>query len=323
MHDVYSIRPHVQILTRAAIHLPNFSDHERINRIYDLLGPTPRLCINYLIDPPELARYEDDIRKALSSITLETLEKLFKDSSSLAMDDIPSKICLISRNNVEDMASLSIVKPITPSIQSRLAGQIRTLERREQIRLFKKFAKVPSSRGVAGVLFEAAAQLKLQDGMKLELIPMVRLSPTKKIPQPQWYSSHIHLHNKLLEASRQRALQQKIVIHVNPSQTLEYTDDGLSSIEPDIFYVPELTNQVALDLFILLNGLLFLFQFTIAGTHDIKPGLVDFLATCQDIPPMDKWRFVFILSPNSTVICPQPWRLELRTLQLYSAVIAL
>jgi hypothetical protein len=62
--------------------------------------------------------------------------------------------------------------------------------------------------------------------------------------------------------------------------------DGPSSIQPDVLYVPQWSNQIGLDSFILMDGLLFLFQFAIGKEHDIKPGLADFLATCPDLPPM-------------------------------------
>lgn len=319
---VYSIRAHVRKSTRASIHLPGIANHERINHIFDRFGPTPRLCIDYFLDPLKLLQYEDDVRKAVTNITSDRLEQLFKDASSLTLDAISHNICLISRKDRENVASLPVVKLITPSIQSRLAGQFRKLGRRELIRLYKYFAKVPDSREVAGIVFEAAAQLSLQDGMRLELIPMVHLPSNDKNPWPQWYSSHVLLRNRSLEASRQQAFQQALTVCVKPSWTLEYTDDGPSSIESDVFYVPELSNQVALDSFILLNGFLYIFQFTIGEKHDIKLGLVDF-ATRLDLPSMDKWRFVFILPPNSTLVCPQPWRLEMHTLQLYSAVIVL
>jgi hypothetical protein len=55
------------------------------------------------------------------------------------------------------------------------------------------------------------------------------------------------------------------------SRIIEYGDDGPLSIESDVFYLPQITNQVAFDAFILLNGILYLFQFTIAESHDIKP----------------------------------------------------
>jgi uncharacterized membrane protein len=61
-------------------------------------------------------------------------------------------------------------------------------------------------------------------------------------------------------------------------QIKEYAKDGpLSPITPNVIYVPELTNQVALDSFIVMNDLLYIFQFTISKEHGIKLGLIDLL----------------------------------------------
>jgi hypothetical protein len=267
--------------------------------------------------------YTEDLKKAISSTTTHEIKRLFEDAASLTMDAVSHKICLLSRENQDDVHSRAVVAPITPSIQTRLANQFRVLEQAERIRLYRHFAKVPDSRATAGIFFEAAGQRCLQDGMTLELIPMVRLSTSRKGTRSRWYSCQVVLRNASLDASRKKALQKCLHINVKPSQTLEYSDNGPSHLSSDILYIPELTNQVALDSFILLNGILHIFQFTIGSKHDIKPGLVDFFRKLPDIPSMDKWRFVFILPPNQTVICPEPSRVELRVLHPYSAVISM
>jgi len=63
---------------------------------------------------------------------------------------------------------------------------------------------------------------------------MVRLKPGRKKKsnseddekKPQWFSSHPFLDNVLLEASRQEALEQVLMISIHPSETLEFTKDG-------------------------------------------------------------------------------------------------
>jgi hypothetical protein len=183
-------------------------------------------------------------------------------------------------------------------MHSKLVCQIRTLERREQLRIYKRFAKTRDSRAVAGIAFEAAGQVMLQDGMDLELLPMVNLPWRRGDSLPQWYSSHILLRNEELERLRQNAFGRALTIQVRPSRIIEYADDGPLSIESGVFYLPEITNRVAFDAFILLNGILYLFQFTIAESHDIKPGLKDFLTTCPNIPAIENWRLVFVIPPK-------------------------
>jgi hypothetical protein len=239
------------------------------------------------------------------------------------MDALSHKVCLISREKREDVHSRPIVAPITSFIQSKLANQLRVLEQAERIRLYKQFSKVPDSRAVAGIYFEAAAQRCLQDGMTLKLVPMVRLSTSRRGTQPQWYSSHVRLDNKSLEASRSDALQAFLEINIKPSQTVAYSDNGSSHISSEILYIPELTNQVAFDSFILLDNILYIFQFTISAGHDIKPGLIDFLGQFSGLPSMENWRLVFIIPQNQTVTCPQSRSVELRGLHPYSAEILL
>jgi len=153
---------------------------------------------------------------------------------------------------------------------------------------------------------------------------MVTLEGTKRKrsedeSQHQWYSSHIIIHNPALELRRLQ-VSNGFEVDIRPNHILEYMDNGLQSIEPNVFYVPEMTNQKALDLFVLLNGLLYIFQITVGTRHDINHGLVD-VADKYSFPPRDQWRFVFIIPPNMTLTVPRPWRLTLRDLSPYLAVV--
>jgi hypothetical protein len=211
----------------------------------------------------------------------------------------------------------------------RLVDRVRNLQRAEQIHLYKLFAKVPGSRAIAGVFFEATAQRCLQEGVTLELIPMVKLEVAPKQNsdsrdaevKPQWHSSHIRLDNVSLEASRLNALEQKLSIYFHPNQTLKFMNRPLH-IMPNVFYVPAVANHEALDSFLLLDGCLYIFQFTIGKKHDIKPGFIRFLENCPGIPSIKDWKFVFVIEPDMTLKCPQQWHLKLRQLHLYSAALS-
>ncbi len=307
-------------IIRASIHPTSRSDCD-INILYEQLGPTPRLCLD--LDAYQRTRYEGDLRKAISNVTPESLKALFDAASTLEMDKLSHKICMIRRNSRENVASLPIVEPITPYVRSKLVCQLRILERHEQVRLYKRFAKTSDSRALAGVAFEAAGQAMLQDETDLVLVPMVHLASEMGDRRPQWYSSHIPLCDAALEQLRKGVLRKTLNIQVRPDRIFEYTDNGLLSIEPNVFYLPAISNQVAFNAFILLNGILYLFQFTIGEHHDIKPDLKDFFATCSGIPTMKNWRIVFIIPPNHTLICPQPRFLNICAIPVYSGVIVL
>jgi hypothetical protein len=132
------------------------------------------------------------------------------------MDTLSHKIWLISRQDREDVYSGAVVSPITSYIKSRLVNHFRTLEHREQIRLYKYFSKVPESRKVAGIFFEAATQQCFQRGVNLEFIQMVRpASSTSESGKPRWHSSHVVFPNDAeLEHSRQQALQNRQLLRL-------------------------------------------------------------------------------------------------------------
>lgn len=297
---------------------------QHVSEIFDLLGPTPRLCVNS--SSYELEEYKSAVNEDIVDMTASEIQKLMRKTSGLSMSAISHKICLLSRGQRDDVHSRAVVAPITHAIQSKLSAQFRSLHRDEQIRLYKYFERVPESRKVAGIFYEAIVQLYLQEGRLLELVPMVTLEGTlegtkrkRSGQEHQWYSSHIIIHNATLDALRQTVSNQ-LTADIRPNRTLEYTDNGMQSVEPDVFYVPAITNQKAFDSFILLNGLLYIFQITVGFKHDINHGLID-VAEKYSFPPRDQWRFVFIIPPNMTLTVPLPRRLALRDLSPYSAVV--
>jgi hypothetical protein len=112
-------------------------------------------------------------------------------------------------------------------------------------------------------------------------------------------------------------LEQGQLLSIPKVQIKEYAKDRpLSPITPNVIYVPELTNQVALDSFIVMKDILYIFQFTIGKEN----GLIDFVDKYPELPSMDNWRFVFIVPPKHELTCLQP---QSQKLQLYSAVINL
>ena len=296
-------------------------DRERAIEVFNQLGPTPRLCIDYLIAPRRMKDYEENVEQVISEITTAELRRLFRGACSLTLDPPSDKICLVSRMEGEDVL---IVSPITSHIKWRLALHFRTLERREQLRLYVYFSKVPAWRSVAGVFFEGAAQQCIQAGLTLDVIPMVRLSSSPS-GHPQWHSSHVFLQNNALEISRQQALlvECKRVTIPKGVPVVEYTKSGPESpIKEKTFYVPESTNQVALDSFIWMDNFLYIFQFTITEKHKINTGLLTYyLDQYPELPPKSKWCFIFILPLNHELVCPHSQKFEDEGLEPYSAVV--
>ena len=295
-------------------------NESRTNEIFDQLGPTPRLCIEYQLDSEALSRYERDLRTALSKVTSKDLELLLNiaGDGDLGIDSLFDTIALLSRESLDDVYSPGMAIPITPYIQSRLSNRFRNLERKELLRLYKTFAKVREGRKMAGVFFEALAQTALQEGITLELVPMVTLDEDRK-GAPQWYSSHAFLTNPKLEGKRKVALTWQLKIKFKPIRTEEFAENKRLSLVPDVMYVPEADNKVALNSFIWLNEGVFIFQFTTAES-DIKRGLLDFFNEYV-VPFPSSWNFLFIIEPKQQLLCLQPQTAPLRELGMYSAVV--
>lgn len=114
--------------------LPN-ADVEAVLKIFETLGPTPRLCIELASEPERLQVYKDQLNRAISGIIAADLEKLANDVSRLTMDTVMDtvshKICLIRRRDRNNVRSGPVVSPITDSIKSRLSNQLRNLQQAE------------------------------------------------------------------------------------------------------------------------------------------------------------------------------------------------
>ena len=124
---------------------------------------------------------------------------------------------------------------------------------------------------------------------------MVRLSKSHQGSLPQWHSSHLPFSNKSFHKFHKKALKKEININIPDPEMVEYGDKGPSSITANVLYLPKLTNQVALNSFILFKNFLYIFQFTIAKWYDIKPGLIDWYERCSGVPHMTCWCFVFVI----------------------------
>jgi len=230
---------------------------------------------------------------------------MVSDARSLSLDK--SKLGLVSRIERDILPSAHTVSPITESIKSRLALQLRIASRNEQIELYTLFSKSPQTKKMCGTLFEAIGLCVVPEGLSITLLPMVRLSRSSNTKsRPRWYTSHAPLLNETLEAKRKEALHQSQTIKFPPTTIQEFKANEILSLCEGVFYIPVSEIQEALDVFLLLNGILYILQFTVGQKHSIRPGFVDFLQKCQHVPPLEEWKFVFLIPPRITLVCPEP-----------------
>ena len=331
-------------------------DTDLINDVFDQLGCTPRLCLEKVQTRRSLDARRTTTLSQLDELSARDFEKMVNGSRSMGTDEVSYTTCLLSRTDEtiwhadrETISAFVQVSPITPFIGSKLAIHFRNLARSEQIRLYKYFAVIPSTRGMTGNIFEAYCQRIFQEEIHLQLVRMVRLpesdpnpnSVNKKrklsegsvAPQeaprrtnhPRWHSSHTAIDDERLEAMRLTALGKSNTLKIRPSATCEFDEIHNIVVTPCVYYIPSKTNQVALDSFILDgDGFLDISQFTGGKIHEINSGLISFLGKCEGIPPQDKWRFIFIIPDDvATLKCPVPKNTTLQTLPLYSAMVVL
>lgn len=77
--------------------------------------------------------------------------------------------------------------------------------------------------------------------------------------------------------------------------------------QPNTFYIPQLSNQVAFDSFILADGVLLIFQFTIALLHHIKEGIMPFFTQLMlnSMFQMTEPHFIFVIPHRVAIVCPE------------------
>jgi hypothetical protein len=107
-------------------------------------------------------------------------------------------------------------------------------------------------------------------------------------------------------------------ISFKPYDIIQFEKRALKTLRPGIFYVPKSSskyfnnkyykyNQEAFDSFIVVDRVLYIFQFTIADRHPIKGGLVDFF-TRESFRPIlrgTEWRFIFVIPQGNDIACSE------------------
>ena len=276
----------------------------RAQEVFLEYGPTPRLCINCVRNPAQLEFYHSRRNEALERLDIDTLLSAVRLGEELDMDTKQfHSIVLLKRQNAESEAVDDLhlfqhfsIEPITISVKQLLMKQLLKVEMKEQLRSYLLISKTHESRVVAGLIFEALAQRQLQEGVVLSLMPMVRVPPPVGKRNATW------------EKQSGTAAGAAKSIWFKPLYTTKYTPSTLEEeFQAGVLYIPTASIQVAFDSFILMEQILYIFQFTIAPSHDIKGGILDFFsqATLRDKLQDVEWRFVFVIEPRLNFVCPE------------------
>ncbi|TFK61874.1 hypothetical protein BDN72DRAFT_420401 [Pluteus cervinus] len=299
-------------------------DSAKLDYVYDTFGPIPRLCIDYQrSDGIELKRYARDLANSITSLDIKTLQDVVKNADDMSMDSVSQKICLIRRDTPNIWEYSFTTSPITESVASRLALQLRNTDLKDTLKIFKHYSRISSIRGMTRCIFEAICHRHFQVSIDITYTKMVRkpLNPRAK-RQPQWHSAYIPLENEALEQMRLQLAQDpngKESLKVQPSMVLEYSFESFPTHPTqDVYYIPTRSNEEALYSFIIHNNTLYIFQFTMAGNHSIKAGLALLLEKLKTI--ITDYRFIFVMPTDSELLqIRSPKDKELKQLQPYSA----
>ena len=283
-----------------------FTEEERTraHEVFLEYGPTPRLCINYVRYPAQLEYYHSHRKGELDRLDIDTLLSAVRLGEDLDMDTKDSdSIILLKRQDAGSADDLHLfhrftIEPITLSVKRLLKRQLLKVEMKERLHTYLQISKTHESRVVASLVFEALAQCQLQEEVTLTLTPMVRVQSPGSEENAKWqYQS----------SSPAGAADPPFLIRFKPMDTAEYEGSTLEEFQAGVFYVPTPLNQITFDSFILVDQILYIFQFTIAASYDIEQGIMKFFS---QVPLRDKlqgaeWRFVFVIPRRSEIVCPE------------------
>jgi hypothetical protein len=292
-----------------------------INDTFDRFGPTPMICIDAASVPDDLLAYEVEVNDALNQVNLERLLEFTRNARNLTMDKTSHKLCLIRRTDIKKVRSNILISPITEHIQSEIANLIHVYSLERQVDTFQLLYFNDFYRVMSGGVFESIFHLRFRRRILIQFMPMVRSDKKRNL---RWHASHCAIKTSVLyaeelETKRQVALHNCAALDVCPTSSVVYDRLDLA-LKQNVYYIPKKMNEIAFDSFIVKNGLLHLFQFTVSPDHDINDKLITRFEECIDVPTRDNWRYIFIIPNDKTVFnCPHAKSHELQMLTPFSA----
>ena len=250
------------------------------------------------------------------------LKKAVKDWSTLNSSVSPS-IFLVRREELppshERYLQRYTIEPITAQISQKFKYKLIEATQEQRLDIYETFEPVRQGRRLARLAFEMIGHRRFQKEVELTLIPMAK-DPNPRRGLTVWQS-------QFLGESEPMGSVGAIPISFKPQDITQYQWPGPNVVGSSIYYVPESSNQVAFDSFVVDDRVLYIFQFTIATSHQIRAGIMDFLSqqSLRTTLQGEEWRFIFIIPPGHMVECPEASdnRLEefWKKVELYSAVI--
>jgi hypothetical protein len=265
-------------------------------KVFEEYGPTPRLCIQFVELPTNLEQFEVKRASLIRTLSWDDLFKITKQDDLLNMD-LSHHIFLVRRKDEANLLHHTI-EPITPFVNRLLGIRLKKVQRVETLREYLLKARMEDSRLAAGYAFESIVQIQFREEVVLTLVPMVKVPPPPRGTKFQFYSEPI---DGLVTAA-------PIPIRFTPERSVEYVGSNLDEIRSNVFYVPSASNQAGFDSFILVDGILYIWQITIAHSHEISGRIMSFFSqnSIRSVVDNIEWRFVFVIPRGGHLIFPGP-----------------
>jgi hypothetical protein len=276
---------------------------------YDRLGPTARFCFE--MTPDQVANHISDREKSIAKTSPSLFKDHFSNGAEMSYNTFLHKICLIRRLQGSQLGyGRFTTELITGEVQQQVVQRLAEFNIDQLLDIWTHFSKFGDAQGVTGSIFEAFVHRHFRTRIDVDASPMVRL----KRRNARWHAS--------FNTNQPHPTVQAFSLHIDVSNTFIYNNTTTLHIRPDIYYIPRSGQHVALDSFILHGGYLYVFQCTGGYKHDIKDGLVNFLASCSGLPPRTNWHFVFVLPDDlDSFSCPASNNSIIKDLWLYTACI--
>ena len=292
----------------AVIHGFKDSDHQQIITMYNQFGPTPRICYDFLKNNAALIVHRAHFQSALGNLSLKELRTIILDASVLnlstvssmlfVMKRVPEKI--LRRANLKDLDNLSkyvygSLEPITHAVEVALRNQLWQEEQIDQFEFYSLLTRRSSPMCFTGLVFKWMGHSWLQKCIKLDLFPLME-SESGGSGQPQLRFNH-----------RKKSKTPEFSIDIQPTRMIAYPGSSLGTIEPGAYYILESESQVAFDSFIVADGTLYIFRFSMASAsdHPIDTDILSFLPQVSLLSKME-WRYVFVVPPRTKTSYHQP-----------------
>src|SRR5260221_13046391 len=113
-----SLADHSVGFTSADIHELTEAERTHAQEVFLEDGPTPRLCIDFVQNPPDLTEYYSHRTVAIDNLDFDTLVAFVRKGELLDME-LSHSIILVKRKNADNLHEFTI-EPITLSIKRRL-----------------------------------------------------------------------------------------------------------------------------------------------------------------------------------------------------------